>query len=247
MTSHTLYRDAAVLLSVVAPADLVRVLAMARAPGATTVSTKAFTWGLPAAVGVLGGLGLFVSADSLGWHVPGASVPPAVSWLPGWCWPGPFGVIAVLLGVVVAFGGEVLVAAAPVIATGRRPGGLSVHRAFAERPAVLAASTSLTAVGEEIIYRGLWVGLLVATFGVPGWAAVAVAALVYAANHWYLGAGVVRQKTWSGVVYGVVYLACGGALIAAVLTHVLHNLVVAAVATANGRGATTPVHSGASR
>jgi hypothetical protein len=230
VTSHTLYRDAAVLLSVVAPADLVRVVVAVSTPRSTQISPRAFTWSLPVAALALAGLGYVVVGPDL-----------------PWVWPSVAAVALAIGGAAIAFGGEILLGALPLVLRGRRPTGISVHRGFTERPAVLAGSTALTAVGEELIYRGLWLGLLVTAFGVQWWLAIGVSACCYALNHWYFGTGVIGQKFWSGLVYGIVYWLSGGAVLAAVLAHVLHNLLVAGVAAvqSNHRPQPASVPSGA--
>jgi membrane protease YdiL (CAAX protease family) len=85
-------------------------------------------------------------------------------------------------------------------------------------------------VGEEILYRQVWLGALAGTLGLPVWLALAVSSLAYGLNHLAFGTASVFSKSVSGLVYGGVYLFGGQCVWLPVVTHGLQNLALFGVA-----------------
>jgi membrane protease YdiL (CAAX protease family) len=84
----------------------------------------------------------------------------------------------------------------------------------------------LVAVGEELFYRGLWLGALQHTFGLPLPVALLLSSVAYGVNHLGFGARVVLLKTMSGLLYGGIYLAGGESLLLPIVTHTLQNALI---------------------
>jgi hypothetical protein len=111
-------------------------------------------------------------------------------------------------------------------ATGTRPVGVRMAEDVPGAGAPLALSTAVTGVGEELLFRGVWLAVLLDGFGWPALAATGVAAGVYAANHAYLGPDIVVQKLCSGCIFTVL-AAAGGGVLAAAVAHVMENVLIA--------------------
>lgn len=84
----------------------------------------------------------------------------------------------------------------------------------------------LVVVGEEIFYRGLWLGALHTTFGMPIIAALIVSSLAYGLNHLAFGPTSVGTKAVSGALYGGLYLMGHENLLLPILAHGLQNLTL---------------------
>jgi uncharacterized protein len=125
-------------------------------------------------------------------------------------------------------------------ASGTRPAGVQLADGVPGAGRPLAVSTAVTGFAEEILFRGVWLAILVTGFGWPSAAAAVLVTVVYALNHAYLGVDIVAQKLCSGGIFVALVLAGGGVLAAAV-AHVTANLLIAFLPLwqARVRGATT--------
>ncbi len=88
----------------------------------------------------------------------------------------------------------------------------------------------LIVVGEELLYRQVWYGVLHRSFGLALPAALALSSVAYGLNHLAFGGLTVLSKTLSGVLYGALFLAAGESLWPAILTHGLQNLLLFRIA-----------------
>lgn len=84
---------------------------------------------------------------------------------------------------------------------------------------------ALIVIGEEIVFRGIWLGVLRAA-GLPAPIALLGSALAYGVNHIALGRQVLVAKTVSGCAYGALYLAAGETLWAPCLLHGTQNFLL---------------------
>lgn len=91
------------------------------------------------------------------------------------------------------------------------------------RPVIFGAIALVTAVGEEILFRGLLLGGL--RENVPAVFALIVQAVMFGANHVSFGGRNVITKAISGLGWGVVTLAFGTVLVAAI-SHVFFQFLV---------------------
>jgi CAAX prenyl protease-like protein len=110
------------------------------------------------------------------------------------------------------------------VKSGRRPGGLELAADSVGTP--LALSTAVTGFGEEVLFRGVWLAILLGGFGWPAVLAAVLVTVVYALNHAYLGVDIVVQKLCSGAIFFALAYASGGVLAAGV-AHVTANVAIA--------------------
>ncbi|MFJ7962460.1 CPBP family intramembrane glutamic endopeptidase [Streptomyces sp. NPDC096324] len=214
MWSHTRSLEGLVLVATVAPAGLVHVATAFRtgqAPARNRARTA--TVGVPA-------IYLIVTALAVAIAMSGHFTPGQLgAWRTGLPW------IPVAVGSGVAMvGAEFALGAVPKVLRGVRGLRLSVQTAAPAGPGYLA-SIALTAVVEELLYRGLWIGVLEHSLHwSAGWA-ICCAAAGYALGHFFFGGLAVFQKALSGVVFGVLLVA-SGSLLVPVLAHLCQNLTV---------------------
>ncbi|MFD0275585.1 type II CAAX prenyl endopeptidase Rce1 family protein [Kitasatospora sp. NPDC127111] len=247
MWSHTRSLECLVLAATVAPAELVRV-ATAFGPGGagsgpgegrTGTGRGRAAWfalfGAPAAYLVVTGLALAVAAsggfapDTLtGWRADAV-------WLPA----------AAVTGTALV-GAEFLAGAVPRLPRGANGLRLAVHRSSGVATPGYAAAILATAVAEELLYRGLWIGVLHQRLELPTAVATAVAALAYALGHLFFGGLAVVQKTLSGAVFGVLLVA-SGSLAVPLVAHLAQNAAVHLLAVRQERGARHPADGDAER
>ena len=116
-------------------------------------------------------------------------------------------------------------------ASGRFPRGIAVQRFWSGS---LSAADHLLlaaiAVGEEILYRQIWLGALQGSLGLPVGLALAVSSLAYGLNHLAFGGLSVASKTVTGLLYGGLYLLGGRSVWLPILAHCLQNLILFAMA-----------------
>jgi membrane protease YdiL (CAAX protease family) len=85
------------------------------------------------------------------------------------------------------------------------------------------------AVGEEVFFRMIWLGALLA-LGFPAPLAIFISSLAYGLNHLMFGGISVASKTVTGCIYGSLYLLGGQSIWLPIVTHVLQNLTLFLVA-----------------
>ncbi|MEU4089955.1 CPBP family intramembrane glutamic endopeptidase [Streptomyces aureus] len=210
-------------MATVAPAELVRIAGSfhstpARDNRNRTRATAAV--GVPAAYLVVTGLAVAVVASG---HLTPDRLnarPAEPSWL----------LAAIGIGVALV-AAEYTLGAVPQLVRGARSLRLSVQAPAGPGQLV---SILLTAMAEELLYRGLWIGTLEQGLHLPTWLAICCAAVGYALGHLFFGGIAVLQKSLSGVVYGLLLIA-SGSLLAPVLAHLGQNLTVHALAVRQGR------------
>lgn len=148
-------------------------------------------------------------------------------------WPG---LALALAAVPVAFFLEYLVTAAATY----RPG-MRFFRTMALQPlwqgrlrAQDHAYLVLIAVGEELVYRQIWLSSLIATFGLSAPVALLLSSIAYGLNHLYFGPVAVVTKSLMGLIYGGLFLYGGHNIWLPMIAHVLQNsLLLALTARAN--------------
>ncbi|WP_354644466.1 type II CAAX prenyl endopeptidase Rce1 family protein [Kitasatospora camelliae] len=231
MWSHTRSLELLVLVATVAPAELVRV-ATAFGPGAQADPRRSARWGLlgaPAAYLVVTALAVAVAAD-------GGFTPDALT---GWRTGAPWLAMAAAVGVALV-GAEFAVGAVPRLLAGTGLPRLAVHRGGSATVGTVggsyAAAVLVTAAAEELLYRGLWIGVLHERLRLPVAVAVAAAAVAYAVGHLFFGGLAVVQKTLSGTVFGLLAVV-SGSLAVPLVAHLAQNAAVLALAVRQERGA----------
>jgi len=88
----------------------------------------------------------------------------------------------------------------------------------------------LIVVGEEIIYRQIWLGVLEDSLGLPVLSSLAISSVFYGLNHLYFGATSVLSKTLTGLLYGGLYVLGGRSIWLPIATHGLQNLALLTLA-----------------
>ncbi|MFE2143879.1 type II CAAX prenyl endopeptidase Rce1 family protein [Streptomyces sp. NPDC059456] len=233
MWSHTRSLELLVLAATVAPAELIRV-ATAFGPAAKAGADR----GRAARRGLLGAPAayLLVTAVALAVAAGGGFVPDTLT---DWRTGAPWLPAAALVGATLV-GAEFAVGAVPRLLDGTGRPRLSVHRGGGTAGGGVgggyAAAVLVTAVAEELLYRGLWIGVLHARLRLPVAVAVAVAAVAYAVGHLFFGGLAVAQKTLSGAVFGLL-MVVSGSLAVPLTAHVAQNAAVFALAVRQERGA----------
>lgn len=211
MSAPTHFLSALVLVCVAFPTQLFRIGLMALSP--TTRSAQWFR-----RLG-LGGFSAVVAA--LAWYLaPLEGLPLLPQWLP-WL------AVAVAVGVA-APAWEIGLGYVVGAIGGRKFGGVALHEHWPGGSAAVTVAAVVIAVAEEIIFRGIGIGLLTGPLGWHVLTAVIVTAGVYGLNHLYFGWLTVAQKTVSGVVFAILFII-GGGLLVPVIAHVVQNLVVLTV------------------
>jgi len=107
----------------------------------------------------------------------------------------------------------------------RRPTGFSLHDRSPSGSVAVTLAAVVVAGAEEVIFRGIGLGLLTGPLGWAPVVAIALTSVVYGLNHLYFGWLTVAQKTVTGAVFGVLWLLSGGLLVP-IVAHVAQNLVV---------------------
>ncbi|MFE5556586.1 type II CAAX prenyl endopeptidase Rce1 family protein [Streptomyces sp. NPDC056544] len=218
MWSHTRSLELLVLVATVAPAELIRV-ATAFRPAAKAGAERSRVarrglLGAPAAYLLVTAVALAVAAD-------GGFVPDALTnWRTGALWLS----AALVVGAAVV-GAEFALGALPRLLDGTGRPRLAVHRDGGTVGGGYAAAIVATAVAEELLYRGLWIGVLNEHLHLPVGVAVAVAAVAYAVGHLFFGGLAVAQKALSGAVFGLLMVA-SGSLAVPLVAHLAQNAVV---------------------
>ncbi|MFC5641947.1 type II CAAX prenyl endopeptidase Rce1 family protein [Kitasatospora cinereorecta] len=228
MWSHTRSLELLVLVATVAPAELVRV-ATAFGPAARPGADR----GRAARLGLIGAHAAYLAVTALAVAVAadGGFAPAALT---GWRAGAPWLAAAAVVGAVLV-GAEFAVGAVPRLLDGTGRPRLSVHRGGGPAGGGYGAAILVTAVAEELLYRGLWIGVLHERLRLPVGVAVAAAAVAYAVGHLFFGGLAVVQKTLSGVVFGLL-LVVSGSLAVPLVAHLAQNAAVFALAVRQDRG-----------
>jgi hypothetical protein len=100
---------------------------------------------------------------------------------------------------------------------------------FARSSGGLHAVVAIMAALEELAFRALMLGFLLTVVGTPTAAAGVICAVVFGVSHWWYGPRQVALKILSGAAFTVA--ALGGGWVAALVAHVVFNLVVTAIST----------------
>ncbi|MFJ1704808.1 type II CAAX prenyl endopeptidase Rce1 family protein [Kitasatospora sp. NPDC088346] len=242
MWSHTRSLELLVLVATVAPAELIRVATAfgpaARAGASTGAGVgpgagagadrgRAARWGTlgaPAAYLAVTALAVAVAAD-------GGFVPDTLT---GWRAGAPWLAAAVVVGVALV-GAEFAVGAVPRLLDGTGLPRLAVHRGAGPAGGGYAAAVLVTAAVEEVLYRGLWIGVLHERLRLPVAVAVGAAAVAYAVGHLFFGGLAVVQKAVSGTVFGLLAVV-SGSLAVPLAAHLAQNGAVVALALRQERG-----------
>ncbi|MFD5413502.1 CPBP family glutamic-type intramembrane protease [Streptomyces nojiriensis] len=222
MWSHTRSLELLVLVATVAPAELIRV-----ATAFGTAAKAGADRGRVARRGLLGAPAayLLVTAVALAVAADGGFVPDALTgWRTGALWLP----TAAMVGAAMV-GAEFALGAVPRLLNGTGRPRLAVHRGGGVVGGGYAAAVLATAAAEELLYRGLWIGVLHERLRLPVGVAVVTAAVAYAVGHLFFGGLAVAQKTLSGVVFGLL-MVVSGSLAVPLVAHLAQNGVVLALA-----------------
>jgi CAAX protease family protein len=212
MNTHTLYLDGVIVAAAAYPSGL-------------GYSMYTSLWGVPRQISValLAMLALPFVMVTAAVCVLRPSVftltTPTVPWLLG----------AMLL-VPVALACEFVIDALVVWrATGQAPRGVSLHSFWRPLPVSGHLLVALIAVGEELFYRAIWLGVLM-SLGVAAPIALLLSSAAYGVNHLSFGGTSVASKSVTGLLYGAIYLAGGRNIALPIVAHVLQNVAVLALA-----------------
>ncbi|WDV46633.1 CPBP family intramembrane metalloprotease [Clostridiaceae bacterium M8S5] len=88
-------------------------------------------------------------------------------------------------------------------------------------------SVVLIGVLEEIMYRQVWLAILIGVFNIHIALAIILSSLFYALNHISISRYVFIQKIIAGSIYSALYIASGTVLIP-IITHGLQNAIIIA-------------------
>jgi hypothetical protein len=112
-------------------------------------------------------------------------------------------------------------------ATGRFPTWFGVHPLARGRlSATDHVLLGIVVMGEEFIYRGIWIAVLHRAFGLPLVLALFVSSFAYGMNHIAFGGITVLSKTVSGLLFGSIFLLGGQCLWLPILTHAMQNIAL---------------------
>ena len=212
MQSPTHSLSVLLILATMSPSEMIRVatfLGDQRSQEGARRNLRLRRLGMPVLYGGLAVLSAWLSPEYSVWGMPSAW------WI----------ICAVTLGPLMVLV-EIGVTCLWLFAHGERPTGVSLHSAWTDHPIPLALSTAVVGSAEEVIFRGVWVGMLILVFDWPTLPAILLAAVAYGFNHWYFGLQVIGQKCVSGFVYGVIFVAGGYLVLVPLIVHALHNISV---------------------
>lgn len=83
----------------------------------------------------------------------------------------------------------------------------------------------VNAVFEELIYRWIWIGILLAILKTPSYLAIIISSVAFAYNHRLLGAEIFFAKLMTAIILGSLYVYSNNILVP-VLGHMIINLIV---------------------
>lgn len=213
MSTHTLYLDGAIVASVAYPAGV-------------GYSLYTSLWGAPRQISV-GLLGMLALPFML--VVPAVyALRPDLIVLTGP--PMPWLASAVLLAPLAVACESAVQSIFVWHTTGRFPRAITVQSFWKPRLGGFGhILLALIAVGEELFYRAIWIGLLL-SLGVDTPVALLVSSAAYGFNHLSFGVSAVAAKTLTGVLYGAIYLAGDRSIVLPIVAHVLQNVLVLEIA-----------------
>ena len=108
--------------------------------------------------------------------------------------------------------------------------GIKLHQFWTSRvSAIQFLLITLIALGEEVVFRQIWIGVLEQSFGFAALVALIASSILYGINHLYLGWSAVLAKTTAGFVYGGFYIL-SGSLWPAFIAHALQNGILLCIA-----------------
>jgi membrane protease YdiL (CAAX protease family) len=216
MWSRTPYLEYLVIAATIAPAELVRVVtSFDTAAAANRVRmARMARFGVPACYLLVTSIAIAVAL--MGRFLPGYLTEMQIDWR--WL------LFATAVGcLLVAL--ELAVGALPAMIRGARRIQAGIATGFGAAGLGYLTSIMLTAVAEEVLYRGIWIGVLREVLEVPAAIAIGSAALAYGLGHLFFGFQQVLQKVVAGTIFGVL-LVTTGSLLVPILAHIAQNLVV---------------------
>jgi len=89
----------------------------------------------------------------------------------------------------------------------------------------LVVSVLTTAVIEEVLYRGIWLGILQTAFHESALLAVPISAGGYALGHLFFGPRTVAQKVLSGLAFGSLFVL-SGSIVVPIIAHLTENALI---------------------
>lgn len=105
------------------------------------------------------------------------------------------------------------------------PRGMELHDFWqGHRSAMQIGLLMLIVLGEEVVFRQIWIGVVDPMFGTS--AALITSAVMYGLNHLYFGWSSVLAKTAAGLVYGGLFLLDDRSLCSPFLAHALQNAIL---------------------
>lgn len=213
MTDHTLSLSVLIVLATFAPSELIRAVAyLGGHPGQKgfeRYEERLRRFGMPLLYILIAFLVLYLTPQESRWESP------ALAW---------YAMAFVLAPVVI--GAEIGFTFAWLRLLKKQIGRVSLSPVIDDNAAIFAMLSVIIGGAEEIIFRGVWIPLLVDTHSIPVEAAVAVSAIVYGFNHSYFGIMTVLQKSVSGLLYGIFFVISGLAIVVPVVVHVTQNLLL---------------------
>lgn len=106
---------------------------------------------------------------------------------------------------------------------------LDVLPKAARSPGGLRVAVVGMAALEEAAFRALLLGFVIGPIGVEPWVAAALCAIVFGVSHWYYGPRQIVLKTFGGAMFCIAALGAGW--VAALVAHVVFNLVITELST----------------
>lgn len=209
MSSHTLYLNCIILASAAYPSGFSNSLFTSWRGAPREVSTS-FLAILALPYPIIALIVWVIRPESLSWRWTTAPLIAA----------------AALLAPVALLIEYVIHALASYKARGFFPRGIAAHGFWRLRlsPAGIILFGTVM-VGEEIVYRGIWVSILL-LFGLPIPAVVGLSSLAYGVNHLAFGGTSVISKSVTGALYCALYLFGGKSLWLPIVSHSLQNFLL---------------------
>jgi membrane protease YdiL (CAAX protease family) len=88
---------------------------------------------------------------------------------------------------------------------------------------------AVIAIGEEVVYRGVWFSIVL-SWGFSAPTAVVAGSVAYGINHFAFGRTAIISKTVTGVLYGALYVLGGRSIWLPIISHILQNTLLFVVA-----------------
>ncbi len=135
----------------------------------------------------------------------------------------PLAVVCAFLNITVEF----VIAAFPLFRKYKKLPALTPTKVYYERTSLLSiVAIILAATAEEVVFRQIIISVVMNGLSVPVYVVIIISACLYALNHVYFGRKIVLQKLPSGLIFSLIFVLSGYALLPVILCHASQNLIL---------------------